>query len=192
MDNHFNPTVSDQCVARTHRYGQTKQVRCFRLAIEGTVEEKIYKRSENKSAVASRVLDGVDSELHFSAYELNDLQRNDIIVRCTKCDKKRLLPEGLVLLGIDDDDSWECKNNLDPKHNHCDIPEEDKLRPQTRDQEEQRATEKDPILRHLLGVINKVTRKTPIVTRCFPVEVNRTDKSCDETIEKLTKELEAK
>jgi len=187
LDNHFNPTVSDQCVARAYRYGQTKPVRCFRLAIEGSVEAKIYKRSENKAAVASRVIDGLDCELLFCSDELDDLQRNDIYAVCTQCGKARLLQDGQESPG--EDDSWECKDNLDPKHNRCDTPEEKKVL-QLRDQEEQQAVEKDPILLHLSGVINRGTRrKSPIVTRYFPVEIARTDTACDEAIEKLKNEI---
>ena len=189
LDNHFNPSVSDQCVARAHRYGQTKPVRCFRLAIEGSLEEKIYKRSENKAAVASRVVDGLNSELVFSANELCDLQRNDVYAICAACSKKRWLQDGQDPPG--DDDYWECRDNLDPERNRCSIPEEKKVMQPLLDHEKQQATEKDPILRHLLGVVNKSTRQSPIVTRYFPVEVARTDTSCEEAIEKLKKEIAA-
>jgi len=186
MDNHFNPTVSDQCVARAHRYGQTKPVRCFRLAIEGSVEDKIYKRSENKAAVASRVIDGLNSELLFSAEELDDLQTNDVYAVCAKCGKKRWLQDGQD--PPEEEDYWECIGNRDPAYNRCETPEEKKaMSPRLVP-----TTETDPILRHLSGLINKATRLTPLVVRYFPVEAARTDTSCEEAIDMLKKEIAKK
>ena len=80
LDNHFNPTVSNQCISRAHRYGQDKPVRVFRLAIQNSLESKIYKRSVNKTGVAMRVLDGIYNESSFTSEELNDLQQNDIVL----------------------------------------------------------------------------------------------------------------
>ena len=92
MDNHFNPTVSEQCVSRAHRYGQEKPVHCYRLAIEGTLETKVYKRSMNKSGVASGVIDGEYISQSYTSEELDDLCKIDCWATCSNCEKKRLIP----------------------------------------------------------------------------------------------------
>ena len=183
MDNHFNQTVAEQCIARAYRYGQTKRVRVYRLAIEGTVEDKIYKRSENKAAVATRVIDGLDTEFVFSTEELNDLQKSDVYAVCRECDKRRWL--------LDDQDPpaegehWKCTDNRDPAHNRCEIPEERKgsgSRPVP-------SSAMDPILLHLSSVVNVQTRKTPLVTLCLSVGADQTEVSLEEEIVKLKKEI---
>lgn len=94
MDNHFNPTVASQCVARAYRYGQGKPVHCYRLAIAGTLEAKVYARSENKSGVACGVVDGEYVAQIYTKAELEDLTRIDMWVACTSCKKWRRLPDG--------------------------------------------------------------------------------------------------
>ena len=95
LDNHFNPTIAEQCIARAHRYGQTKAVHCYRLAIEGTIESKVYARASNKTSVALRVLDDICTSQSYSTKELADLQQIDFTVKCSKCGKTRFLPEGV-------------------------------------------------------------------------------------------------
>lgn len=93
MDNHFNPAISTQCVARAHRYGQDKPVHCYRLAIEGTLETKVYARSVNKTGVASGVIDGEYISQAYTKAELDDWTKIDIWATCFECSKKRrLLP----------------------------------------------------------------------------------------------------
>eukprot|EP00977_Amphora_coffeiformis_P020487 scaffold8306_cov171-Amphora_coffeaeformis.AAC.4 len=94
MDNHFNPSVSTQCVARAHRYGQTKPVHCYRLAIEGTLEAKVYARAVNKSSVASGVVDGEYLSQEYTKADLENLTKIDCWATCSECQKKRLLPPG--------------------------------------------------------------------------------------------------
>lgn len=53
FDNHFNPTVMTQALYRCYRYGQTKPVFAYRLITEGSMEEKIYSRSVNKTGVGT-------------------------------------------------------------------------------------------------------------------------------------------
>lgn len=91
MDNHFNPSVSSQCVARAHRYGQDKPVHCYRLAIFGTLESKVYNRVVNKTSVASGVIDGNHISQNYTKAELNDLLRVDCWATCDKCGKSRRL-----------------------------------------------------------------------------------------------------
>lgn len=94
MDNHFNPSVSFQCVARAHRYGQEKPVHCYRLAINGTLETKVYKRSVNKSGVASGVIDGDFVDNCFTKAELENLSEDFASwALCEDCEKwRKLLP----------------------------------------------------------------------------------------------------
>lgn len=182
MDNHFNPAVTVQCVARAHRFGQVMPVHCYRLAIEGTLETKVYARSENKSSVASGVIDGAYHTQKFTKAELDDLCRLDCWAQCCKCGKVRLLPAGEYLWSPskfcgcshpdtpsfflflftdqdppDDEEWWYCKMNKDSAYNSCKVPEQLKPRAVKSD------TTDDPILKHLLGVVNARTRKTPIV-----------------------------
>ena len=73
IDNHFNPTVSEQCISRAHRLGQEKDVHIYRFGIEGTLETKVYARAVNKSGVASGVIDGECVKPSFTKEQLNDL-----------------------------------------------------------------------------------------------------------------------
>lgn len=93
MDNHFNPSVSDQCVARAHRYGQNKPVHCYRLAIAGTIESKVSARAMNKGGVASGVIDGNYMPSSYTKSELADLSKIDIWAECCECGKFLRLPK---------------------------------------------------------------------------------------------------
>ena len=94
MDNHFNPTVTAQCIARAHRMGQENPVHCYRLAIEGTLETKVYARGVNKTSIASAIIDGQDISVSFTKEQLDDLYKVDSWATCSECKKKRRLPEG--------------------------------------------------------------------------------------------------
>jgi CW-type Zinc Finger len=180
FDNHFNPSISDQCISRAHRLGQGKHVHCYRLAIQGSVESKVYFRSVNKSGVSKQVVDGQFSEKRFSTEELEDLRNNSTLLICQKCLKTRLLPPSQE--PPDEDTEWSCEMNQDLLHNSCDIPEA-KFKHHGRIQS--RAAE-DPILRHLLNVVNKATMWKEIVADHLSVEiVHETDVRCEDAIEKL-------
>ena len=157
MDNHFNPSISDQCISRAHRLGQEKPVYCFRLAIKGTMEAKIYARSVNKSGVAMQVVDGKFSERLFSADQLNDLKESNITVTCDNCGKSRWLPP--LQEPPEDDQDWVCSKNQDPRYNSCDIPEQPELRKRDK---EQKYIENNAILKHVRGVVNRATKKCEI------------------------------
>ena len=191
LDNHFNPSVSSQCISRAHRYGQTKRVRVFRLAIEGSMEAKVYARSVNKTGVSMRVIDGFFTEGMFSAHELANLLKSDIIVTCDDCGKRRRLLGEQLPPG--ENEKWCCKMNDDKQHNRCDTAEEKLLQRAKTGVALPDDYENDTFLQHLRGVINKTTRKTEIVTSCFPVEVsNDTDICCDHAIAKLKQEIKEK
>jgi transcriptional regulator ATRX len=83
-DNHFNPTVMTQALYRSYRYGQSKPVFAYRFMTEGSMEEKIYSRSVNKTGVALRVIDGKSIGRHFTERELRDLQATDTWVQCDR------------------------------------------------------------------------------------------------------------
>jgi hypothetical protein len=191
LDNHFNPSVSQQCISRVHRYGQTKPVRCYRFAMENSVEAKVYARSENKAGVAKSVLDGIFHDGVFSADELKDLYENDQIVRCDHCGKNRKLLDGQS--PPDDDNDWYCNLNTDQSHNKCEIPEEKSLRHFPKRTDKGGSLQNDPFLQHLLSVKNGATMKAEIVSEYLPVETSHeTDICCEEAIKKFRCEIEAK
>lgn len=57
-DSDWNPTVDQQAMDRAHRLGQTKQVTVYRLVCEGTVDERILQRAEEKSVIQRMVIAG--------------------------------------------------------------------------------------------------------------------------------------
>ncbi|CAB9521770.1 ISWI chromatin-remodeling complex ATPase ISW2 [Seminavis robusta] len=185
LDNHFNPSIADQCISRAHRLGQEKPVHCFRLAIEGTMETKIYARSINKSGVAMQVIDGKFTEKSFTADELSDLQQSTVKAICSRCLKTRFLPR--LQIPPAEDEDWYCEMNSDKNHNLCETPEEKEERKNS--QAQSRATE-DPLLQHLLHVINFHTRRTELVVNHIPVEmVHETDICCEDAISDLKRNL---
>ena len=52
----WNPAVENQAIDRTHRIGQTRQVFAYRLIIKESIEEKIRKLQQSKSALAEDIL----------------------------------------------------------------------------------------------------------------------------------------
>jgi len=58
LDPWWNPAAEAQAVDRAHRIGQTKQVMVYRMVASDTIEEKVMKLKEGKSALFSSVLDG--------------------------------------------------------------------------------------------------------------------------------------
>jgi CW-type Zinc Finger len=189
LDNHFNPSVSQQCLARVHRYGQTKPVRCYRFAIENSLEAKVYARSENKVSVSKSVLDGFFSEGIFSKGELENFYASDITETCDKCGKIRILLE--TQFPSEDDEDWFCAMNQDTKHNSCDIPEEPRAKRVTKRVEKHVDGTADALTTYLLSVHNKAThKKDPIVSSILPVEVkHETGICCNDAIQKLEQEL---
>lgn len=57
-DSDWNPTVDQQAMDRAHRLGQTKQVTVYRLVCQGTVDERILQRAEEKNAIQRMVISG--------------------------------------------------------------------------------------------------------------------------------------
>ncbi|KAJ3099775.1 Chromodomain-helicase-DNA-binding protein 1-like [Phlyctochytrium planicorne] len=57
FDTDFNPAMDMQAAARVHRIGQTKKVRIFRLLSEGSVDEIIWNRANEKKALGQFFMD---------------------------------------------------------------------------------------------------------------------------------------
>ena len=148
------------------------------------MEEKVYARSVIKDGVAIQVVDGKFSEMRFKAEELKDLQESDIIVKCNACQKKRRL--------IDQDPpsadgGWFCSMNSDKRFNKCKTPQELGLNKTRRGP---MPILNNPILEHVVGVINKRTKQTALVTDYLPVQITHaSDLCCEDAIDKLKDEI---
>jgi SNF2 family DNA or RNA helicase len=77
FDSNFNPTIDMQALYRCYRYGQTRNVFCYRFLTEGTIEQKVYSRAVNKSSLALSLVDGKTFQRVFSSKETADLSNND-------------------------------------------------------------------------------------------------------------------
>lgn len=71
----------------------------------------------------------------------------------------------------DEDEFWCCSVNQDKTHNACEAPQEEGLVPPSE------FKTKDPVLLHIKDVVNKRTRKTPLVTVCASVQQSSSDTS---------------
>jgi hypothetical protein len=152
------------------------------------MEAKVYARSVNKSGVAMQVIDGIFSEGVFTAHQLADLTRNDIIVMCDKCGKHRLLSE--TQDPPDESAPWFCEMNHDKKFNSCNIPEAKTIQGVPRQDTMHSSRQDDAILQHVMGVVNTTTRKDPLVSSAFPVETTGgADVCCEEAIANLRNEI---
>ena len=124
VDSHFNPTVSTQSLFRSYRYGQTRPLFCYRLLTEGTIEEKVYSRSVNKTGLALRVIDRRTINKCFSKKEIADLQQSCQWVQCDKCEKWRMLLDSSEDTNLPE--KWFCEmNSADPRNNKCSDSEKD-------------------------------------------------------------------
>lgn len=57
-DSDWNPTVDQQAMDRAHRLGQTKQVTVYRLITQGTIEERIQQKAQQKHEIQKVVIAG--------------------------------------------------------------------------------------------------------------------------------------
>ncbi len=72
LDPWWNPFVEDQAIARAHRIGQTEKVVAVKFIAKDTIEEKILKMQEKKSALAGEILASGDG-MAFTREELGEL-----------------------------------------------------------------------------------------------------------------------
>ncbi|TVU16154.1 hypothetical protein EJB05_39705, partial [Eragrostis curvula] len=54
IDPWWNPSVEDQAIGRAHRIGQTRPVTVYRLAVQGTIEERVLYLQEKKRRMVER------------------------------------------------------------------------------------------------------------------------------------------
>ena len=79
-----------------------------------TIEEKVFKKSINKSVLATRVTEEKHPENLFTASELEEMTEVDDWVQCDKCQKWRMLPRWCYPAGspelesLTDADKFEC------------------------------------------------------------------------------------
>lgn len=98
----YNPSLELQCIARSHRTGQTKEVTCIRLVMRDSVEERILDIQRKKLDMISQALDDlriVDKlnkhRVHlskddicslFKLSEENAMSRTDVSLSCDLLD----------------------------------------------------------------------------------------------------------
>ncbi|KAF8058576.1 P-loop containing nucleoside triphosphate hydrolase protein [Lyophyllum atratum] len=68
MDMPWNPAVEDQAFARAHRIGQTRAVEIHKLAVPGTVEDRILQLQGRKRRLASNIIERKHKSLFDDAY----------------------------------------------------------------------------------------------------------------------------
>ena len=68
----WNPFAEMQAIDRTHRIGQTREVRVFRLATPGTVEERVLALQERKQAMAAATLGEASRSRRVDAARLSE------------------------------------------------------------------------------------------------------------------------
>ncbi|KAK8161085.1 SNF2 family N-terminal domain-containing protein [Phyllosticta citrichinensis] len=61
LDQDWNPQVTLQAEARTHRIGQTKPVTIYKLCTQGTVEEQMMSRIEKKLYLSAKITESMES-----------------------------------------------------------------------------------------------------------------------------------
>lgn len=77
FDHSHNPTHEIQAIARTYRYGQTKEVVVYRFVADRTIDQKVYVRQCTKLAMSRRVVDDDNMKRMFSDAERKSLQDLD-------------------------------------------------------------------------------------------------------------------
>ncbi|CAF1300923.1 unnamed protein product [Didymodactylos carnosus] len=73
FDCSWNPAHDLQAMFRSYRLGQSKPVFVYRLLVNGTMEEVIYRRQITKTALSHRVVDAEQLDRHFTTTELQEI-----------------------------------------------------------------------------------------------------------------------
>lgn len=73
IDPWWNPAAEMQAISRAHRIGQDKKVFVYRFISENTVEEKIQKLQDKKSAIADEFINSNDPFLGWTKNEIMQL-----------------------------------------------------------------------------------------------------------------------
>jgi CW-type Zinc Finger len=196
LDQHFNPTVAQQAISRVYRYGQTKPVFVYSMLTQGTMEEKVYGRCINKTAMALRIVDDTTIERCFTADELADLSDNRVWAQCDHCDKWRLLLGEATTANIPDE--WDCTMNLDDKvNNHCGASEKSESWYDVGPEEKKGSAamespmrHNNPILDHILSVTAVGKRKTLVCDHHFR-EVMMETATLEDKLEQARQDLAA-
>lgn len=71
----WNPAVEDQAVSRAHRMGQQRPVTVYRLAVQGSIEERIMDLHRDKRALAEGLFSGEGFGQSLSIEDLTSLLR---------------------------------------------------------------------------------------------------------------------
>ncbi|KAG0140768.1 hypothetical protein CROQUDRAFT_664734 [Cronartium quercuum f. sp. fusiforme G11] len=56
MDPWWNPSIESQAFDRAHRFGQREDVKCYKITIADTIEDRILKLQEDKQSIANQAL----------------------------------------------------------------------------------------------------------------------------------------
>ena len=117
FDNHWNPSVDLQAMARIHRDGQKRPVFIYRLITSGCIDEKIFQRQLMKSNLSDKFLDNKHSSKD-KVFSMEDLKDLFTVNRDTQCNTHDLVEcscggtgEELVI----EDDEIQQKENTVPK-----------------------------------------------------------------------------
>ncbi|PLW37316.1 hypothetical protein PCASD_09658 [Puccinia coronata f. sp. avenae] len=73
MDPWWNPSIETQAFDRAHRFGQREDVKCYKITIADTIEDRILQLQEEKQSVANQAL-GTEA-----AKKMNKLSVNEIL-----------------------------------------------------------------------------------------------------------------
>lgn len=199
FDSSWNPTMDDQALHRCYRYGQTKPVYVYRLLTEGTMEEKVYSRSVNKTNLASRVIDNKDPQRNFTKGELEDVMKLCSWVKCDSCEKWRMFPPDVDVEDLPD--TWYCHLNIhDEARSNCNAEQRtqqfyEKFFSQSsatttaegmKHVEEEHTIESEPLEEKDRGEICAKTKRDIILEQLLKSMPSSTDKNNDDQLKSST------
>jgi superfamily II DNA or RNA helicase len=89
LTTHWNPVNDNQAIARCWRMGQSKPTFVYRLVAQGTLEECIYHRGQQKYAIAERVIEDMDAPRLYTQSEL--VWGDDALFNFSNCSNDEVL-----------------------------------------------------------------------------------------------------